>query len=382
MYYVIQINKEKAGRIKAMMSQRDAAGVPAEITEEIEWPGQQRDGTLRFICGRHDDGTAYAQAALYANDGSLTAATEPRQEFFGAWNLEGLDFMVKAEPDDPALRYDRRTEPDGKFDSYIPEADAEPAGTFEFGGYHFTPIRKHNSTDNFERMRLGSRCFGDRLEADYNQRAFLAASTDPECDIYRCVENGRHYMAGFSLSEYMDPYLLTVTELAEASCMRIRYMCPFCNEVHEVRVYRAQRSMSVGELRVRCTKLSFICERTGKEFIPYADLHLKNIASALYAASKEAVGRYTELLMYDEAEDAVREDGPAYTHELKGLDTTGHTKTYTIEFDAPDRNRKGCIARYRCAIIAGGAEQALGVFFRAHPHIPYEMAKSFGTADE
>jgi hypothetical protein len=77
---------------------------------------------------------------------------------------------------------------------------------FEYGGYHFTPYRKFlgkSERDFFAVSRklrsdweLG--LFSDRerkgYKADYEYDDFYAASTDKECDIFRCVETGRLYV--------------------------------------------------------------------------------------------------------------------------------------------------------------------------------------------
>ena len=78
--------------------------------------------------------------------------------------------------------------------------------TFEYGGYHFTPIRK-----NFTKKKatffaiskrlasdpnLGLCTYQDRQKAPYDYKDFYTVSTDKECDIFRCEENGLLYVPG------------------------------------------------------------------------------------------------------------------------------------------------------------------------------------------
>jgi hypothetical protein len=77
---------------------------------------------------------------------------------------------------------------------------------FEYGGYHFAPHRKFRgkSESDFhsasQKLRtdweLGM--FSDRnrggYRTDYSYDDFYAASTDKDCDIFRCIENGRLYV--------------------------------------------------------------------------------------------------------------------------------------------------------------------------------------------
>ena len=77
---------------------------------------------------------------------------------------------------------------------------------FEYGGVHFTPYRKFRGTSEkdfsavSQKMRtdweLGM--FSDKSrpghKVDYSYDDFYAASTDKECDIFRCVETRRLYV--------------------------------------------------------------------------------------------------------------------------------------------------------------------------------------------
>jgi len=81
-------------------------------------------------------------------------------------------------------------------------AEAVQTKTFEYGGYHFTPERKigRNAGDFHAIMRRARSDFSlglstyDWRKADYSYEGFYAASTDKDCDLFRCVENGRLYM--------------------------------------------------------------------------------------------------------------------------------------------------------------------------------------------
>ncbi len=75
--------------------------------------------------------------------------------------------------------------------------------TFEYGGYHFTPIRKfHKKEGDFfaisKRLasdpNLGLCTYQDRQKAPYDYKDFYTVSTDKECDIFRCEENGLLYV--------------------------------------------------------------------------------------------------------------------------------------------------------------------------------------------
>ena len=67
---------------------------------------------------------------------------------------------------------------------------------FKYGGYHFIPERRFTGKeDSFaaisRRQRIDS---------------FYAASPDKECDLFRCVENGKLYLpCENDLQEYMEP---------------------------------------------------------------------------------------------------------------------------------------------------------------------------------
>ena len=77
--------------------------------------------------------------------------------------------------------------------------------TFEYGGYHFTPIRKfHKKEGDFSAIskrlasdpNLGMCTYQERQKVPFDYRGFYAVSTDKECDIFRCEENGLLYVPG------------------------------------------------------------------------------------------------------------------------------------------------------------------------------------------
>ena len=77
--------------------------------------------------------------------------------------------------------------------------------TFEYGGYHFTPIRKfHKKEGDFfaisKRLasdpNLGLCTYQDRQKAPYDYKGFYTVATDKECDVFRCEENGLLYVPG------------------------------------------------------------------------------------------------------------------------------------------------------------------------------------------
>ena len=89
--------------------------------------------------------------------------------------------------------------------------------SFEYGGYHFTPLRQFckNEGDFFALSKrleidpeLGISTYKERQKIPYDYEGFYAASTDRTCDIFRCEENGRIYVPGRNeLFIYHDPLL-------------------------------------------------------------------------------------------------------------------------------------------------------------------------------
>ena len=99
---------------------------------------------------------------------------------------------------------------------------------FEYGGYHFIPertlrgaetgffaISKKLRTD----VRLGfcEEGYAYPSKFPYSHESFMAASTDKECDLYRCVENGKLYIpCHHDLQIYQErpqkTFAVTITE--------------------------------------------------------------------------------------------------------------------------------------------------------------------------
>lgn len=87
---------------------------------------------------------------------------------------------------------------------------------FEYGGYHFIPERQFTKAENSilkiaQRQRLDLElgfCKPDyeyESKYPYSHESFYAASPDKECDLFRCIENGRLYLPCESdLQEYVE----------------------------------------------------------------------------------------------------------------------------------------------------------------------------------
>lgn len=87
---------------------------------------------------------------------------------------------------------------------------------FEYGGYHFIPERQFSAAENdFYRISRRQRIdremgicepgYAYESKYPYSHDAFYAASPDKECDLFRCVENGRLYLpCEHDLQEYME----------------------------------------------------------------------------------------------------------------------------------------------------------------------------------
>ena len=87
-------------------------------------------------------------------------------------------------------------------------------GSFEYGGYHFTPMRgfRKGEGDFHDIMRRQYSDFGlglstyDWQKHPYSYDEFCAASTEKSCDIFRCEETGRLYVPGANeLFGYNEP---------------------------------------------------------------------------------------------------------------------------------------------------------------------------------
>lgn len=98
--------------------------------------------------------------------------------------------------------------------------------TFEYGGYHFTPIRKfHKKEGDFfaisKRLasdpNLGMCTYQERQKVSYDYKGFYAISTDKKCDIFRCEENGLLYVPGKNeLFIYHEPKQKKRNSIADA----------------------------------------------------------------------------------------------------------------------------------------------------------------------
>ena len=98
--------------------------------------------------------------------------------------------------------------------------------TFEYGGYHFTPIRKfHKKEGDFfaiskrlaSDFNLGLCTYQDRQKAPYDYKGFYTVATDKECDIFRCEENGLLYVPGKNeLFIYHEPKQKKRNSIADA----------------------------------------------------------------------------------------------------------------------------------------------------------------------
>lgn len=89
---------------------------------------------------------------------------------------------------------------------------------FEYGGYHFIPERSFTVEENSflaisRRQRLDKELglckpgYVYKSKYPYSHESFYAASTDNECDLFRCVENGKLYLPCMNdLQEYVEPH--------------------------------------------------------------------------------------------------------------------------------------------------------------------------------
>jgi len=99
---------------------------------------------------------------------------------------------------------------------------------FEYGGYHFIPERQLKGAEAgfyaISKKLCEDRELGFCEEGyvypskfPYSHGAFMRASTDKECDLYRCVENGKLYIpCHHDLQIYQErpqkTFAVTITE--------------------------------------------------------------------------------------------------------------------------------------------------------------------------
>lgn len=88
--------------------------------------------------------------------------------------------------------------------------------SFEYGGYHFIPERCFSEEENHFFRISRRQCLDKELgfckpgytyesKYPYSYESFYAASTEKECDLFRCVENGKLYLpCQNDLQEYME----------------------------------------------------------------------------------------------------------------------------------------------------------------------------------
>ena len=86
---------------------------------------------------------------------------------------------------------------------------------FEYGGYHFFPLRRFNKGEGdffalskrLERdFSLGLSDYKDRQKFPYSYDEFYKVATNPNYDIFCCVENGKIYVpATHELFIYHNP---------------------------------------------------------------------------------------------------------------------------------------------------------------------------------
>ncbi len=75
---------------------------------------------------------------------------------------------------------------------------------FEYGGLHFIPEKQFEVADDYHklirRLRMDTELgfckkgYAYPSKFNYSHDGFYAASTVKDCDIFRCVENGRLYV--------------------------------------------------------------------------------------------------------------------------------------------------------------------------------------------
>lgn len=85
-----------------------------------------------------------------------------------------------------------------------------PQNSFEYGTYHFVPVRKLSKSENSDiktlkrsiatDINLGffrhNGAPGQKQKYPYSYEEFYAASGDSEADIFKCIENNKLYIPG------------------------------------------------------------------------------------------------------------------------------------------------------------------------------------------
>ncbi|WP_457791419.1 hypothetical protein [Anaeromassilibacillus sp. SJQ-5] len=126
---------------------------------------------------------------------------------------------------------------------------------FEYGGFHFIPERQLTAEEDFweisHRQRidqgLGFCIPGYIYESryPYSHEAFYEAASDKDCDLFRCIENGKLYLpCENDLQEYIENKRRK-NECMECDCydpdegcaleseLKIEY-CPKCSGYSEI----------------------------------------------------------------------------------------------------------------------------------------------------
>lgn len=76
--------------------------------------------------------------------------------------------------------------------------------TFEYGGFHFTLFMKLTGAAGVFVNMAHSLDHNAVLleESKFSHADFYAASPIKECDLFKCIENGKIYIPAYNFSEY------------------------------------------------------------------------------------------------------------------------------------------------------------------------------------
>ena len=100
---------------------------------------------------------------------------------------------------------------------------------FEYGGYHFIPERQFTAEENEfgkisrrlkpdTEMGLCRERYAYESKYPYSHDGFYAASPDKDCDLFRCIENGKLYLpCENDLQEYLSEYVTEEPKTADVS---------------------------------------------------------------------------------------------------------------------------------------------------------------------